>query len=153
MKKRIVFIILFIFGLDILSKYLVFNHVEYGTSKVLIPNFFALVPVKNTGAAFSFFSNNNLILILISILILLYILYTLKNLKLTKTTTISYGLIIGGIFGNLYDRIFLRHVRDFISLKFYKWDFAIFNIADIAIVVGAVLLFILMIRGKMKYDD
>ena len=82
-----------------------------------------------------------------------YIIYSLRNLKLTKLTTISYGLLIGGLLGNLYDRIFYSYVRDFLSFRFIKWDFAIFNVADIAIVVGAILLFILMIKGHMKYED
>lgn len=153
MKKKIIFILLFVFALDILSKYLVFNYVSFGTSKVVIKNFFTLVPIKNTGAAFSFLDNNNALLIVISIGILAYIIYSLRNLKLTKLTTISYGLLIGGLLGNLYDRIFYSYVRDFLSFRFIKWDFAIFNVADIAIVVGAILLFILMIKGHMKYED
>ena len=97
--------------------------------------------------------NNNILLILISIAILFYLIWLLRKDKTTVLSDVSYGLLIGGLLGNLYDRLFLSYVRDFLSFRIFNYDFAIFNVADIAIVIGAILLFITFIKGSKKYED
>ena len=61
---------------------------------------------------------------------------------MSNLSIISYSLIIGGIIGNLIDRIFLNHVIDFLSFNIFGYYFPIFNIADICIVCGILLLLI-----------
>ena len=153
MKKRALFIISIVLSIDLLSKFLVFKYVTFGSSKIIIKNFFKILPVKNTGAAFSFFDNNNILLILISLGILIYLIYYFRTIKSTFVSDFSCGLLIGGLLGNLFDRIFLSYVRDFFSFKLFKWNFAIFNVADIAIVIGAFILLLLLVKGCSKNDN
>lgn len=153
MKKRLVIIAIITIFIDFFSKFLVFKYISYGSSKTIINNFFTILPVKNTGAAFSFMDNNNLLLILISLVILFYLIYSIRKQKSSFLFDLSYALLIGGLIGNLFDRVFLSYVRDFLSFKIFNYNFAIFNVADIAIVIGAVLLFILTVKGSSKDEN
>ncbi len=67
-----------------------------------------------------------------------------------KLNDLSFGLLIGGILGNFADRIFCGFVRDFIVIKIFSYNFPVFNIADITIVVGVLLLVISTIKGEIK---
>lgn len=153
MKFKVFLTAIIIFTLDLLTKSMVFSYLLYGKSKTIISNFFSLVPTKNTGAAFSIFSDANIFLIIVSVLILVYLLYLLnKQIKFNKLNIISYGLLIGGLLGNLYDRIIYKYVRDFFSFKIFNYDFAIFNVADIAICLGAILLIITLFKEGRKNE-
>ncbi len=110
---------------------------------------------KNTGAAFSFLAGNNWFFILFSSLmctLILWLLFSKKwfDLKLEK---VSLAIILGGAISNLVDRIIYSYVRDFIYLKFI--NFAVFNVADMAITIGAILLVIsiLFLQKKETKDD
>ena len=152
MKKRLFLISLIVLFLDILSKYLVFGIVKYENSKVIISNFFTILPTKNYGAAFSIFENANMFLIVVSTLILMYLFILIKKQSLNKLSIFSYGLLIGGLIGNLYDRIIYSYVRDFFSFTIFGKDFAIFNVADIAIVIGAILLMFNIFKEGSKNE-
>ena len=106
----------------------------------IIPNFFSLYYLKNTGAAFSIFQNQQLFLIIISVIVLLIINHILKKEVLTKKTSVYYGILIGGIYGNLLDRIIRKGVIDYLSFSFFKYDFPVFNFADSMIVIGIILI-------------
>lgn len=106
----------------------------------IINNFLRIKYVQNTGAAFSMFKGHTTILILVSIVLLVLVYNLMFSYKETKLNNLSFGLIIGGIIGNLIDRIFFQCVRDFIDINIF--NFPIFNIADMAIVFGIVLLLI-----------
>ena len=99
--------------------------------------------VKNSGAAWSILSNNTWLLLLVGIICLIglnFHIYQKKEFELLEV--IYFGLIIGGIMGNLIDRIFYGGVIDFIGMIFGNYYFPIFNIADICIVSGMLLLMI-----------
>ena len=106
----------------------------------IINNVLRIKYVQNTGAAFSLFRGHTTILVLISILLLILVYNLMFSYKETKLNNLSFGLIIGGIIGNLIDRIFFQYVRDFIDVNIF--NFPIFNIADMAIVFGVILLLI-----------
>ena len=106
----------------------------------IINNFLRIKYVQNTGAAFSLFQGHTTILILVSILLLVLVYNLMFSYKETKLNNISFGLIIGGILGNLIDRIFFQCVRDFIDINIF--NFPIFNIAEMAIVFGVIILLI-----------
>ena len=110
----------------------------------IIPKFFSFCYVKNAGAAFSILEDATLLLIIISVLFIILIDNQIKkeSQNLSNISIISLGMIIGGIFGNLIDRILYRSVIDFISFSFGNYHFPIFNIADIGITVGAFILII-----------
>ena len=150
MKRKTILVAFIVFICDLITKYLVFNSFKYDISKVVIKNFFSIHPIKNTGAAFSFFENNQIFLILISTIILVYLVYLFIKNNNTKLKSLSYGLLIGGLFGNLFDRVFYSHVRDFLSFRIFGFDFAIFNLADVAVVLGAFLLLALMFKEGKK---
>jgi len=109
----------------------------------LIKNFFSLYYVRNTGAAFSLLENNTTFLIIITVIYIILINKLIKKeTEFSKLTITSLGLILGGIFGNFIDRIIRRGVIDYLAFTIFKYDFPIFNLADIAIVIGLILLLI-----------
>ena len=150
MKKRVLIISFITLFLDLLTKYLIFGIDKFEDSVVVIKNFFKITPIKNFGAAFSTFENMNILLITISVIILIYLLYTVTKIKKTWLNAISYGILIGGLLGNLYDRLFFGYVRDFLSFKFWKFNFAIFNVADFGIVVGIILVLLLGVKKEKE---
>lgn len=150
MKKSLIITSIILF-LDLLSKYLLFSFLDLNKSYVIINNFFYISPLKNIGAAFSILENNNILLITISVIILIYLIVSIKNKKDKLLNYLSYGLLIGGLLGNLFDRIVFSYVRDFLSLNIFGYNFPVFNIADIAIVIGAFILFYTTFKGD-KYE-
>ena len=151
MIKKSLIITSTILFLDLLSKYLIFSFLDLNKSYVIIKNFFYISPLKNIGAAFSILENNNMLLITISILILIYLILSLNKKKDKLFNYLSYGLLIGGLLGNLFDRLVFKYVRDFISFDIFGYSFPVFNIADIAIVIGAILLCYVTFKGD-KYE-
>lgn len=149
MKKKVLIISFITLSIDLTTKFLIFSLDKFEDSVVVINNFFKITPVKNFGAAFSTFEHMNLLLITISVIILIYLLLSINKVKNTKLNGLSYGLLIGGLLGNLFDRMVFGYVRDFLSFKIWKFNFAIFNIADVGIVVGIFMILILsIIREK-----
>ena len=140
MKRKLLFIVGIVLFLDLLSKYLIFSLLDLNTKYSLVNNFFSIYPIENSGAAFSFFSNSNLFLISVSVIILVYLCIYIYKQEISLFNLVSYYLLIGGLLGNLFDRIVYHCVRDFISFRIFSYDFAIFNIADIAIVMGVIFI-------------
>lgn len=133
--KKMYIISAVIFLVDRVTKILVEKFLD---NKVLdvIKNVFYLTYVKNDGAAFSILGTQRILLIILSILALAFLIYYINK---KDKNGIGYFFLIGGILGNLADRIFLGYVIDFIGVIIFKYNFPIFNIADIFIVLGAVL--------------
>jgi len=129
--------------LDQLIKLIVTKNMELFQEIKIIKNFFSIYYIKNKGAAFSIMGNQTILLILISIICLLFLKNYIKTIKTpSKLTIVSLGIIIGGILGNLFDRLFYKEVIDYLSFNFFGYSFPVFNLADIGITVGAVLLII-----------
>lgn len=119
----------------VVDKYLVLN-----IKNVVIDNFLYITKCYNEGAAFSILNGSIIFLICASIFALIMLFKYIKSNKLNALNKVSYGLLIGGIFGNLIDRIFLGHVIDYMNFIIFNHEFAIFNLADCAIVIGAILI-------------
>ena len=134
--------------LDQLIKNGLLFFMSYGESINVINGFFNITLIGNTGAAFSILSSNTVLLILISIVVLnvLYFFF-IKGKKLDNFEQISYGLLIGGIMGNLIDRVLHMQVIDYLDFTFFGYNFPVFNLADIAIVVSMILIAIQIIKG------
>ena len=138
-----IIIIVLIVAADLLTKYLLTPLMQQaGGSLPLIPNVLDLTYVENTGASFGIFQNSVVLFIIVTGIVLAAgITFMIRTRKMQSIfLKISLSLVIGGAFGNFYDRIVLGFVRDFIDFKmlsFWKW---IFNIADAALVIGAILL-------------
>lgn len=113
----------------------------------VIPGFFNLVHVGNTGAAWSLLSGRSTLLALLAVATLLAIFAWRRQLGLNRTSVqICFGLLCGGILGNLADRIFHRHVIDFLDFHFGSYVYPTFNVADSAICAGVAFYFILSLR-------
>ena len=151
MKKKYLYIVLFIVGLvliDQVSKLLVVNYLS--DKIVLINNFFSLDYVKNTGAAFGFFSGNIFFLVLITLALVIYLIYELKQNIDKKFNLVFIILIISGAIGNLIDRVFRGVVVDFISFILFNSQMPVFNIADIFVTCGvAGLIFVIFKEEKV----
>ena len=94
------------------------------------------------------FSGNRLMLIGLSIAVLIFMIYSIHTMKnLSRIEEILFGILIGGIVGNLFDRIVYSSVIDFIDVIIFGYDFPIFNIADSLIVISTLSLIIMSFRS------
>lgn len=149
MYKYLIFLIIIF---DQISKRLALEHIK--SNKNLY--FLSLKLSKNTGICFSLFNKleNQIVLIIISILILLFSIYIFKNTA-DKIERHAWKLIIGGGIGNLFDRIIFGYVIDFIqiTIPFIKYEFATFNLADMAIVFGMIFLLFSTFKSLFKIKN
>lgn len=148
-------IILIIVGLDQFTKVWALNNLKGRDSIVIIDDFLEFTYVENRGAAFGILQNSTLALTIVSFIVSLFIAYYLFKYKnvFTKSINLALILILSGAIGNLIDRWFRTYVIDFISVKFWGYyDFPVFNIADIAVTCGAILLMIIIIFTN-KLDE
>ena len=138
--------------IDQIIKFVISNKMTLEQEIEVIPNFFSLYYVKNIGAAFSILQNQRVLLIIISLVFLYFIDRFIEREKdLDKLSIISLGFIIGGIIGNLIDRLIQDGVIDYLLFQFGKYIFPIFNIADSFIIVGIVLLIIGIIKEEKEH--
>lgn len=155
-NRRIGLIALLIIGLDQLTKALVLRFLGYAQERVVIDGFFRLVHWGNTGAAWSLFRGNNNILALVALVALVVLFFSHHHFdSRTLLGQVAFGLIFGGIVGNLIDRLFRRQVIDF--LYFYlqqrgggEVGFPAFNVADSAICTGVGLVFLLTWKSDRR---
>ena len=126
-----------------LKNYIVTNF-KIGDEKTIIPGILSFTYLQNDGAAWNIFSGQMILFYLISIAASVVVVYYLFNPKY-KNWLFDTGLalVLGGIVGNFIDRLHLKYVIDMLQLDFVQFN--IFNIADSAITVGIVLVFIYLI--------
>lgn len=137
--------------IDIFTKLLVTTKLKENDLISIIPNFFSIYFVKNTGAAFSILQDSTIFLVILSALIIVVLDRFIKKEKnMPRLQKLSFGLVMGGIFGNMIDRIINHSVTDFISFRIFNYNFPVFNIADIGITVGACLLVISILIEEKK---
>lgn len=134
---------------DQLIKQLVIRHYEFAHSVDIIPNFFRITYLKNTGAAFSVLMGNQLFLIFVTLgfLLLIYFFF-IKGQKLNKLEMYLYGFLIGGALSNLIDRIHYNYVIDYLDFNIGDYNYPVFNFADICIVISIIGLIVLNVRGN-----
>lgn len=146
MRKFHFLIALGVVALDQLTKWLVAANIQLHDSVMVIPGFFRLTHVQNRGAAFGLFSDSPGewkvgMLILFSIIALIVVSSLLwKNSHAMTTTGVALALILGGALGNLWDRVLTGHVVDFLDFSLGPYHWPAFNVADSAIVIGALML-------------
>ena len=143
--------------LDRLSKLWIVHHIRPGYAITIIPRVFRLTHVLNTGAAFSLFADslsplvvrNALIAFSVIAIIIVGILLWRTGRDLTLTG-VALALILGGAIGNLYDRVHLSYVVDFLEVHIVHYHWPDFNLADSCIVIGACLLIIEIFRPQQE---
>lgn len=147
----IAIVILSVLFFDVLSKYLTVQIlIPAGGEITVIPRILNFCYVENTGAAFGILKNHRWIFMTLSILLIVFIFaFLIKTGIKHKLFVISASLILGGGIGNMIDRIFVGYVVDFIKVTFI--DFPVFNIADSAVVIGALLLSVYFVFYDKKY--
>ena len=130
---------------DLYTKHLIQNAFEYG-EHLTVTSFFDLVRYHNEGAAFSFLADaggwQKWFFSGVSMIAVLVITYLLKKHQQQKLFCLGLALVLGGAIGNLYDRLTLSYVVDFLSFHYQNWYYPAFNVADSAICVGVALLLI-----------
>jgi len=136
----------FVILIDQITKYIMFNNYKIFINKDFL--LFRLDFVKNYGAAFNIFSGSRIFLSFISIVFSIILIYLiLKRNSLNLIYLYSYSFILGGTIGNGMDRILRGFVIDFINLNII--NFPVFNIADISINIGFVLLIYNIFKNKV----
>lgn len=146
MRKYHFLIALAVVLLDRATKWLVAGRISLHESINVVPGFFRLTHVENRGAAFGLFSDSPsewkvAMLILFSLIALVVVSAVLwKNSHAMTTTGLGLSLILGGAIGNLWDRLADGHVVDFLDFYLGSYHWPAFNLADSAIVIGALLL-------------
>ena len=138
--RFIVFLSLPLYALDQWTKYLVLQHINPSESRPIVPDFFYLVNITNTGAAFGSFKDNNVFFVAISCLALLFVLLLLvRQRSRDHWRDVSLALLSAGILGNLTDRLLYGHVIDFLLFDLhipYAHPWPAFNVADSCITIA-----------------
>ncbi|BBP81418.1 signal peptidase II [Pseudomonas sp. No.21] len=143
-----------VFLLDQASKWVVLESIPFRERITVIPGWFDWIHVYNTGAAFSFLADSSgwqrWFFALIALVVSGVLVVWLKRLKADETwLAIALAMVLGGALGNLYDRVVLGHVVDFILVHWQdRWYFPAFNLADSAITLGAIMLALDMFKSK-----
>lgn len=151
MKRRSLIIGLIVIFIDQFAKLSIDNSFFLGESLPLIKNFLYVTKVYNTGASWSMFAGMINMLIIISLAAFVCFIYYQDLFKINFRNILAFGFIYGGLFGNLIDRIDRGAVVDFIQVKLPNYNFPIFNFADIALVIGFILLIVSLWKGDDKY--
>lgn len=142
--------------LDQWTKHLASTHLD-----MYVPNqitgFFNLTLMHNEGIAFSLLADQSgwqrYFISVVAIVIVLWLMYWLwQNKPQMRLQNTALALVVGGALGNLWDRVLLGHVVDFIELHYHNYFWPAFNIADSAITLGAVLLIIDAFKNKPNKD-
>jgi signal peptidase II len=141
--------------LDRITKHIVAQQLPNGQTFTVITGIFRISDVHNTGAAFSMFAENaspatvrNILIAFsaVAVIILLGMLWRVG--RYLSVTSVALALILGGAFGNLYDRIRYHYVIDFLEVRIIHYHWPDFNVADSCIVIGACLLLIEIFRPQ-----
>ena len=153
LKKKITifYIAAIIFIFDRLSKYFILELSSSDDSFIIpVTSFLNFNLVWNSGIAFGLFSFNeqfyyNIITLIIIIITLIILFFAIKSSDVEK---IGFSMILGGSLGNIFDRIYYSSVVDFIDFHINNFHWFIFNVADIFITIGVIILIVLEIFKK-----
>lgn len=127
--------------IDQITKWNIVQNFELYQEKVIVPGFFSLFYIQNEGAAWGIFQGKMIFFYLVTLIVVGYLVYMFQQEKnKTKLVGISFALILSGAIGNFIDRLLNGYVVDMFRLDFI--NFPIFNVADVCLTVGVVLMLI-----------
>jgi signal peptidase II len=153
MRRYLVFLIVpCIFFLDRWTKLLVIQNLAYLEGVDLTP-FFSIVHARNLGGAFGILAGHGLakyIFMFLPLLIIAGLLYMMIVHRLSLGRMIALALILSGAVGNIYDRLFLGYVTDFLDFYYKNWHWPAFNVADISISTGIGLWLFVELRDTIR---
>jgi signal peptidase II len=159
MLKRHLLIAIAVLLLDRLTKWAIVQTIVLEDAVSIVPGFFRLTHLENPGAAFSLFAESTspfktALLIAFSLAALVVVALLLwKDRNTFNAGTLALSLILGGALGNLWDRLADGKVTDFLDFYIGAHHWPPFNIADSAIVVGALLLLLRMLRVEKPASE
>lgn len=152
-----VFLFILLVTVDQFLKKLIDTEMDYYGQKVIIPDFFSLYYVRNTGSAFSLFADKpwgiyflSGVSILLGVVIFVFMIKS--SVRGFKLISLAFCLLTSGAVGNLIDRIAYRYVIDFLRFDFGSYTFPIFNFADICAVLGTILLICVIIFDSKTFE-
>ncbi len=157
-RIRVLFIASAVLVADQITKWMVVAWIPFQSRIEIVDNFLALNHVRNRGAAFGLFADapSDLVrvgLIVVSLLAVTLIWAYARESWQQPRILLAFGLILGGAVGNLVDRMRLYYVVDFVDVHWGQWHWPSFNVADAAITVGAMTLFIAMAHDSGVEED
>ena len=158
-EKRVLTTAAIVLAADQLTKQMVVHTIDMTGQVILIEGFLKLVNWHNTGAAWSQFQGKSLHLAIISFIALGALIHYRHHFEIhTKTGKAAMGMLIGGIIGNLIDRVAYQHVVDFIRFYLHQRGggeigYPAFNIADMGICVGVGLMFVQAWREQPEKEQ
>lgn len=142
---RWLFLSLAIVIVDLASKDWIENHLKLGDS-IYLTSWFNIVRAHNPGAAFSFLANaggwQRIFFVVVTTVVSIGLVIFLRKHHTNKLFATSMALVLGGAIGNLYDRVTLGYVVDFVQWHYGGWAWPAFNVADSSICMGVVLMLI-----------
>ena len=149
MKKSEIILISLLLLVDQSVKWGMERLLENG-SLTIIHNFFSLTWSENFGAAWSIFENARWFLIIVGFLSLIALIIMKQTIPDSLGKRLSTSLLFAGILGNLIDRIVFGYVKDYLHFNFFGYSYPIFNLADVFIVCGAILLIWIIWKEEKK---
>lgn len=140
--------------IDQVTKWMIVKEMYYGQSITVIENFLYITSHRNRGAAWGILQGQMWFFYLITVVVVVGLtIYIQKLKKQDKWFGIALALMLGGAIGNFIDRVVRKEVVDFVNTYIFTYDFPIFNVADSALVVGVIIMFIMtLFEGKMKKE-
>lgn len=148
-----IFLPIVLVAIDQITKYFAVKELRGSGTVSVWGDFLNLTYVENRGAAFGIFQDQRIFFILITgvVLLLIILLFVFKGHTMTPLSKVSLYMILGGALGNFVDRARLGYVVDFIDVKFGNiYDFPVFNVADMALVIGTGILMVLIITDRYE---
>lgn len=153
-KFKIILIAVISVILDQIVKYLIISKCTLYKKNPVIDGFFNITYVQNRGAAWGILNNNIILLVVITVLALgLICSFIFKESNIKKLDIVLYGMLLGGIIGNFIDRIFRGYVIDFLDFIIFGYDFPVFNIADMLIVISVGIMIVTYWRSRNENTE
>ena len=147
-------IVAVLFALDQITKTYVKNNLPLGQSNEVIQDFFYFTHVENTGAAFGILKNGRYFIIILTKIISFVLIYVMIKNK-SKILRLAISIVLGGALGNFIDRLLYGKVTDFLDFYIFGYDYPVFNVADICVYIGTILLaiYIIFIYKEPNNED
>lgn len=137
-------IALLVFAIDQASKWIIVKYMDIGQEISVIGNFFQITSIRNKGAAFSILEGKRWLLLIVTLIAIVVIIWFIHKMKSAgkQLLPLALSFVLGGAAGNFLDRSIFGEVVDFLQFHFgfIDYTFAIFNLADVAITCGAILI-------------
>lgn len=150
MKKKLIIIAALIVLVDLSTKTWVQTSMDLYESIDVIPGFFSITYLVNTGAAWSIMEGQRWFFITLATVVCIALAIMFKKEHEDKWILAGLALMLAGTFGNLFDRIVHGFVRDMLSFIIFDYHFPVFNIADVSLVLGVGLIAIAVIIEERK---